>query len=163
MVKKIAFVACAGGYRAEKGPHGGLMCSSGCRACVLCESACPHGAISIGRFGAAEVDPEKCAGCGACTRICPQELIRLRPAGYPILARCAGNGSRSGKLCQVGCAACGLCERLCPAGAIALRGGHPELDYAKCLSCGLCAVKCPRRVFVDVRGILTPHETLERE
>ena len=49
-----------------------------------------------------ECDPEKCTGCGACARICPNQAITMKE-GKPVLNREA-------------CTLCGKCENFCPAG-----------------------------------------------
>ncbi len=45
-----------------------------CTGCGECEGRCPVGAIQVGQ--AAEVDPEKCLGCGLCAT-CASEAIRM--------------------------------------------------------------------------------------
>lgn len=58
--------------------------------CRTCGEACPDGAIRFhllpqGR-GRADVDPDRCTGCGDCLFPCPVSAIRLdpaQPAGSP--------------------------------------------------------------------------------
>lgn len=55
-----------------------------------------------------EIDPAKCAGCGACTRVCPEgDILKLIDNKAVLIApsKCVGHGE---------------CERACPFGAIDL-------------------------------------------
>ena len=54
---------------------------------LACETACPHGAITVGEpiTNLPEVDPEKCVGCGLCVAGCPGLavfLLDLTNEGY---------------------------------------------------------------------------------
>lgn len=55
----------------------------------------------------AEVDEDKCIGCGLCTRLCPY--------GAPIVEE------GKAKVLKVLCKGCGLCAAGCPAMAITIR------------------------------------------
>jgi hydrogenase-4 component H len=58
--------------------------------------------------GAIEVDPGKCTGCGACTRICPPKALSLNiEGGTAILRYFVGR-----------CIFCGMCADICPEKAI---------------------------------------------
>lgn len=58
--------------------------------------------------GAIEVDPSKCVGCGACTRICPPKALTLTVEGSTIILKYfAGR-----------CIFCGMCADTCPEKAI---------------------------------------------
>lgn len=58
--------------------------------------------------GAIEVDPSKCTGCGACTRICPPKALSLIREGSTLTLRYF-----------VGrCIFCGMCADICPEKAI---------------------------------------------
>lgn len=58
--------------------------------------------------GAIEVDPSKCTGCGACTRICPPKALSLIAEGGTLTLRYF-----------VGrCIFCGMCADNCPEKAI---------------------------------------------
>ena len=49
-------------------------CENGCIGCKRCEKECLHDAIHVENF-LAVIDPLKCAGCGACWRVCPTVAI----------------------------------------------------------------------------------------
>ena len=121
---------------------------------------CRLGAIHINDRGAAEVDPEKCAGCGLCAKACPRGLIRITTEEYNIYPACVSEdaGAQTRKNCDAGCIACGICVRNCPMGAISIENNHAVIDEEKCIACGMCAVKCPRGVIRDYNGIFTVRE-----
>lgn len=68
---------------------------------------------------------ELCAGCGACSAVCPRNVIEFDPDGHPIL-------KQAGK-----CIACGLCAIHCPRSymnteeieASLFKGERDELGY----------------------------------
>ena len=103
------------------------------------------------------VDEDKCIGCGACARACPQGIIRVHECANYIAVKCGNRakGVDARKQCEVSCIGCGICERTCTAGAIHVTDNRAVIDEALCLSCGMCAVKCPRHAIHDLRGILT--------
>ncbi|MFA5138612.1 MAG: 4Fe-4S binding protein [Elusimicrobiota bacterium] len=49
-----------------------------CAGCGACEAVCPAKAISIQEI--AVVDQERCTGCGACAAACPNSAISMRRA-----------------------------------------------------------------------------------
>ena len=48
-----------------------------CTGCGKCIDRCPEGAISFNDNGLAEVDEEKCTGCGKCSKACPFEAVTI--------------------------------------------------------------------------------------
>ena len=46
----------------------------GCCHCGMCETECPVGAIVLLKNGA-QIDPDKCIGCGSCADNCASEAI----------------------------------------------------------------------------------------
>ena len=138
---RAAVVACNGGCRSAEGEAG---CADGCIGCKACIDKCKFGAISINEYGVAEVDEEKCIGCGACAKV------------Y-IVVKCSNKkkGAEAKKQCNVSCIGCGICEKTCTAGAIKVKDNCAVIEESICLSCGMCAVKCPRHVIHDLHGILT--------
>ena len=48
---------------------------SKCAGCGACLKVCLYGAIKIGKDGKAEIDEIKCQNCGKCKDICPFNAI----------------------------------------------------------------------------------------
>lgn len=126
---------------------GGKMCPSGCLGLGTCVSACRFDAIHV-ENGLAVVDPNKCTGCGACSKVCPKQIIAMIPvsSGYFVACHSVENGAKTRKQCDAGCISCKICEKNCPAGAITVNDFVASIDQSKCIGCGLCASKCPRKI-----------------
>lgn len=172
--KKLAVVCCNGDSSLKKeinkdtlsggcaqiaADHSGgsYECGYGCLGGGDCVSVCRLKAISINKKNNAQVDREKCVGCGLCVKVCPQNIIRLITPGNTITPLCANReaGAAARKVCSVSCIACHICERNCPCDAISVVDNHAVIDQGRCVACGMCAVKCPRGVIVDADGIFT--------
>ncbi|MCR5033497.1 MAG: RnfABCDGE type electron transport complex subunit B [Lachnospiraceae bacterium] len=67
-------VACS---NKDKGPETMKKCEVGCIGCQLCVKQCQSDAVTVTDFNAT-IDPEKCAGCGACFEKCPKKAIVKR-------------------------------------------------------------------------------------
>jgi NADH-quinone oxidoreductase subunit F len=59
------------------------------------------------------IDPERCNGCGACTRVCPQEAITGEKKTPYVVTRSE-------------CIKCGACYDACRFDAIVIRSGKPQ-------------------------------------
>ncbi len=59
-----------------------------CDRCGACETACPHGALKVGRTYL-KVDWQRCDGCGACARVCGRRAIVLRDGGRRVTGAAA--------------------------------------------------------------------------
>lgn len=57
---------------------GKRVCTIGCLGMGDCIKACAFDAIHMGPKGFPEVDEVKCVGCGACERVCPKNIVRVR-------------------------------------------------------------------------------------
>ncbi len=64
----------------------------------------------------AQIDSEKCTGCGLCLTVCPDDTFSL------VAGRAVITGQR--------CLACGHCAAVCPAGAIQVAGLAAAPDFA---------------------------------
>jgi Formate hydrogenlyase subunit 6/NADH:ubiquinone oxidoreductase 23 kD subunit (chain I) len=148
--KNKAVVLCTGG-------DGCTVCGFGCLGDGKCAEVCRFDAISINTFNVAEVDREKCRGCGLCVKACPQNIIDLVPAEDSYSPRCSNHdkGAEAKKICSSSCIACRICEKACPSGAIAVTDNCAVINHEKCISCGMCATVCPRGVIIDADGIMT--------
>ncbi|HHE45936.1 MAG TPA: 4Fe-4S dicluster domain-containing protein [Candidatus Moranbacteria bacterium] len=50
---------------------------SKCAGCGACLKVCPFGAITIGKDGKAVIDQTKCQKCGQCKDVCPFNAIEV--------------------------------------------------------------------------------------
>ncbi len=135
------FTSCA---EAKSFYGGSKMCSFGCLGLGDCMAVCDEGAICITE-GIAAVNPIRCAACGKCAKVCPNQLLSLQPKKLHIVIACSSkeNGRLTQQACGHGCIACRLCMKNCPKGAITIDQFHAVIDYEKCDGCGLCAKVCP--------------------
>ena len=160
--KKVARVLCRGNSencvskyrysgisdcRAAAALAGGpSACPYGCVGLLTCGRACPFGAIYLSDKGIAEVDEEKCTGCGTCVQVCPKHCFTIMPKDRSVYVTCrtTRRGKAVTEACKAGCIACGLCAKKCPEGAITMVDNLPVIDYDKCTGCGTCAAVCPK-------------------
>ncbi|MEJ2658214.1 MAG: 4Fe-4S binding protein, partial [Desulfobacterales bacterium] len=49
-----------------------------CAACLTCVRVCPFGAPFINEDGVAQIPPSACMGCGICPSVCPAKAIELK-------------------------------------------------------------------------------------
>lgn len=49
--------------------------------CLVCETACPYGAISLDANQRPTVDVDRCNGCGVCENVCPALVYRSFSGG----------------------------------------------------------------------------------
>ena len=59
-------------------------------------SKCKFGAISLNEYGVAEVDEEKCIGCGACVKVCPQKVIHIHECANWMVVKCSNKSKGAG-------------------------------------------------------------------
>jgi [FeFe] hydrogenase (group B1/B3) len=101
-----------------------------CRGCVAspCQINCPRNAISFGKNGQANIDPDKCVNCGICKDVCPYHSIVYVPVP---------------------------CEEVCPVGAIKKdENGVEHIDDSKCIYCGKCVNACPFGSIFEVSQVI---------
>lgn len=69
--------------------------------------------------GRIDIDPAKCVGCGACTRICPTKTLTLSyEGGEAVLRYFIGR-----------CIFCGMCAYVCPQNAITITKDFELASY----------------------------------
>ena len=96
--------------------------------------------------GVALVDREKCTGCGACAKACPNAIISIIPEHKRkpvVLCQNKDKGALTRKACTAGCIGCMKCAKACPKQAITVENNLAYIDQEKCVGCGLCAKECP--------------------
>ena len=142
------------------GGNGPLACKFGCLGFGNCVKACKYDAIHVVN-GVAKVDPEKCTGCMACSKMCPRELIIPVDYDKHVVIACASHakGAVTVRGCSQGCIGCGLCVKICPHDAIKVENNLATIDYSICTSCGLCAAVCPKKLISS--PVDTPEEILK--
>lgn len=115
---KVSENECKGGFRAAdrfeymgvtscralSAMYGGRrVCSIGCLGLGDCVNACAFDAIHLGPEGFPVIDDVKCVGCGACQRVCPKDILRVRTMSERLLD------------CNQEDAALAPCAQTCPA------------------------------------------------
>ena len=60
--------------RPMKGASLRKICNIGCIGCKICEKTCQYDAIHV-TDNLADIDYDKCTGCGECAIKCPRKLI----------------------------------------------------------------------------------------
>ena len=118
---------CEGGFRADDKYYymgvqncaglaalydGKRVCSIGCLGLEDCIRSCLFDAIEMGPEGYPVVIEEKCVGCGACQKVCPKSIIKIRTMSERLLEL-----NKEGD-------ALGPCQQTCPA----------EIDIPKYIS-----------------------------
>jgi len=90
-------------------------------------------------YGFPRYDTEKCVGCGACYRNCPEQVIELKDV----------NGTRFINHFYFNCRTCNKCAEVCPKDAVEVRAGFElrsflskepvkdiEFELRQCSKCG---------------------------
>ena len=129
-------------------------CEYGCMGYGACVKACKFDAMHI-VDGVAVVDEDKCTGCQACIKTCPQHIIALVPKGQAYKVQCSSHkrGKDVMSVCQAGCIGCTLCTKQCEFDAIHMDNNVAVIDYDKCTGCGKCAEKCPKKIIIRADGV----------
>ena len=75
-----------GSCRAMSSLYGGKrVCSVGCLGMGDCVRACAFDAIHLGKDGYPVVDESKCVGCGACSDVCPKNILFVKTMSQRLL------------------------------------------------------------------------------
>ncbi len=167
--KMVSFVACNGtnenaqklyeykgidSCKAAKTLFGGTKaCKYGCIGLGDCVDACQFDAIHI-IDGVAVVGRDYCTACQACIKVCPQNLISLKPYNEIVTVKCSNKdlGRAAMAVCKTSCIACHMCERTCQHDAVHVIDNVAIIDPAKCVGCGDCAAKCPKHAILDLKA-----------
>lgn len=134
---------------------GAIGCAFGCMGYGDCVAVCDFDAINI-IDGLAEVDYDKCVGCGACVDACPRGLIELVSFDEDPLMVVGCSSPEKAKAvkgyCKVGCVGCTLCAKQAP-GMFEIKNSLAVIDYSKYGSKeerDKAVEKCPRDMLVYV-------------
>jgi len=107
-------------------------CTYGCLGMGDCVASCKYDAIHVVN-GLAEVDYDKCVGCGACERACPRHIISMAPfkAQQMLVVNCSNLdfGKDVKAVCKVGCIGCKACTRF--SGLFTMDDNLPRINYDK--------------------------------
>lgn len=107
-------------------------CKFGCLGFSDCVTSCKFDAIDI-VDGLAIVDYQKCTGCGACSKACPRNLIKMVPFSNENMMTVACSSKENGKstrsMCKVGCIGCGLCAK--QTDIFSVEDNLAKIDYEK--------------------------------
>ncbi len=107
-------------------------CIYGCTGLGDCERSCRFDAVHV-IDGLSVVDYEKCVGCGACSKVCPRNIISMVPfkAEQMLIVACANKdfGKEVKAVCKVGCLGCKACTR--HSDLFTVENNLPTLDYDK--------------------------------
>ncbi len=64
---------------------GKRICTIGCLGLGDCIRSCSFNAIHMGPKGYPVVDQSKCVGCGACEKVCPKSILKVRTLSQRLL------------------------------------------------------------------------------
>lgn len=143
-------------------------CAYGCLGFGDCTRACEYDAIHVVN-GLATVDYEKCVGCGACSKVCPRNIISMAPFKASQMLAVLCSNQDSGKdvkaVCKVGCLGCKACTRL--SDLFTVENNLSCINYdaytPDCLDDAVKASeKCPRNRLVFI-GIPSAKDIAETE
>ncbi len=179
-VRKVAYLHCAGSKDKAKDKYvydgirdcqmavllggGPKACDYGCIGFGSCVEVCQFDALHMSEDGLPVVNREKCTACGACVKICPNNLFELLPDTTSIYLACSSHdrGKAVKDVCSVGCIGCGICVKVTEGNAIEMKDNLPSINYDISPNLILAKYKCPTNSFIDLAP-RRPHMSIDTE
>ncbi|MCK5028403.1 MAG: Fe-S cluster domain-containing protein [Bacteroidales bacterium] len=143
-------VIVSGLYSGETG------CQYGCHGLGDCVDVCDFEAIYMDEeTDLPVVIDDKCTACGACVKVCPNDIIELRKKNKKdrkIFVSCVNQdkGGIAKKACSVACIGCGKCVKVCAFDAITVENFLAYIDPNKCKLCRKCVAECPTDAILEI-------------
>lgn len=136
---------------------GNWACPYGCLGMGDCADVCQFDAIRI-VDGVAQIDREKCVGCEACMKVCPNHIIQMvgKKNLFVVACQSKAKGAQTRKACTAGCIGCMKCQKICKFEAVTVENNLATIDYDKCKNCGMCAKECPTGAILSFRKKKAP-------
>ena len=136
---------------------GNWACPYGCLGMGDCADACQFDAIRV-VDGVAQIDREKCVGCEACMKACPNHIIQMvgKKNLFVVACQSKAKGAQTRKACTAGCIGCMKCQKICKFEAVTVENNLATIDYDKCKNCGMCAKECPTGAILSFRKKKAP-------
>ena len=125
---------------------GNWACPYGCLGMGDCADVCQFDAIRV-VDGVAQIDREKCVGCEACMKACPNHIIQMvgKKNLFVVACQSKAKGAQTRK-----------CQKICKFEAVTVENNLATIDYDKCKNCGMCAKECPTGAILSFRKKKAP-------
>ncbi|MGP1508846.1 MAG: (Fe-S)-binding protein [Sphaerochaeta sp.] len=131
-----------------KGDNG---CKYGCLHLGSCMAVCESDAIFRKPDGTLEVDSVKCIGCGKCTKVCPNGVIKLIEDRAKFVVACNSHdkGVDVRKVCKAGCIGCKICQNKFPDAGFVVEDNLSKASFtAPEEQAALAMEACPRKIII---------------
>ena len=130
-------------------------CQYGCLGAGDCVVACTFDAMYMDEVtGLPVVISDKCTACNACVKVCPRNIMELRPKNkkdLKIYVACLNEdkGGIAKKSCAMACIGCSKCVDVCTKEAITMENNLAYINPVFCTLCRKCVDVCPTNCIVE--------------